>query len=389
MEQKPPDHPGEEAQRLLAILETIPNAIIVMDDDGNIETFNLASEPLFQFTAEEVIGQNIAILLPALFAPTDAQATAPPGPLVGGAGRELSARRKDGSSFPVELAIGEMNLSGKRLLVCALKDITVRVRAQEAAKEARDQLMQAEKMASLGGLVAGVAHEINTPVGIAVTAASHLRDEYQGLDAEFKAGALKRSTLNKFLDTCDHATRILETNLRRASELINSFKQIAVDRSAGRARFFGVRAYLEELLVSLRPALKKTPHQIHLSCPSDLKIFADPGSLSQVLTNLIMNSLTHAYEPGRAGHLRIAIEPDEAGIRLDYSDDGKGIPKDDLPRIFDPFFTTRRGDGGSGLGLHIVYNATKNNLAGSIRCTSKPGEGTRFQIRIPCPRETE
>ena len=176
----------------MAILETIPNAIITMDNDGSIETFNLAAEPMFQYTAEEVIGQNIQLLLPDLLPRDGARASLTHSPIFLESGSELTARRKDGSLFPVELAVGEMSLSGRPLLACVLKDITVRVQAQEAAKEAQDQLIQAEKLASLGGLVAGVAHEINTPIGIAVTASSHLRERYQELKTQYQEGALKR-----------------------------------------------------------------------------------------------------------------------------------------------------------------------------------------------------
>jgi len=377
---------AEEIERLLAILETIPNAIITMDSDGRIETFNLASEPMFQFTAEEVIGENIGLLIPDLLPQNSDEASAARAQVFHGSGAEWTAQRKDGSQFPVELAVGEMNLSGRRLLACVVKDITSRVQAEKAAKEAQDQLIQAEKLASLGGLVAGVAHEINTPVGIAVTASSHLRERYLELKTDYDAGSLKRSTLEQFLEVSDQATRILETNLRRASELIQSFKQIAVDQSAAQPRELLLRQYLDEVLLSLRPRLKKVAHRVHLECPADVRVFTEPGSIAQVLTNLVMNSLAHAYEPGEAGTIRIRVDTEEHGIRLVYSDDGMGIAEEALKNIFDPFFTTKRGRGGSGLGLHIVYNIVTNSLSGTIRCTSEPGRGTSFEIRIPCLR---
>jgi len=366
-----------------AIFEMLPDAVITTDAKGCIETFNLAAEPMFQVTAEEVAGESIQRLLPQIAAGAGKNRQAAARTLLGNGLPPRKARRKDGSSFPVELAVGEMNVCGRNLIAWVLKDITNRVQAEQQAQEARERLIQAEKMASLGSLVAGIAHEINTPLGISVTAASHLREHGETLLRSYREGGLKRSELESYFDQAAEASRILETNLRRASDLIRGFKQIAVDRSNNERRRFNVREFLAELLLSLRPRLKKTSHRIEVLCAADLVITSYPGALSQVLTNLVINSLVHGFAPQTAGTLCIRVEETERWVRLWYSDDGKGIPETLLHRVFEPFFTTRRGHGGSGLGLHIVYNLVTRALSGSIECTAREGQGTAFEISFP------
>jgi len=376
----PPQHDLQESlDRVTAILETIPNAIVSTDAAGRIEIFNLSAEPMFQYSAEEVIGQHISMLLPDLQSdqPIRVNDTV-----------VLTAVRRGGVSFPVEFSVGEMNLAGRKLLACVIRDISAQIRAEEEAAIARDQLLQAEKLASLGELVAGVAHEINTPVGIGVTAASHLREQLDRFLVEYRAGALKRPTLERFLDNCDQATRILNTNLRRAAELIQSFKQVAVDQSSSERRQIDVAEYLDELMLSLRPQLKGTRLQTRISCERNLRVTTYPGAIAELLTNLVMNSIVHAYQADDAGSLSIEITRDGRNLRLVYADDGRGIPEDSLPRIFDPFYTTRRGAGSSGLGLHIVYNLVKKTLQGSIQCTSAPQQGTSFTITFPAALES-
>jgi signal transduction histidine kinase len=179
------------------------------------------------------------------------------------------------------------------------------------------------------------------------------------------------------------ASRIILKNLQRAADLIHSFKQVAVDQSSGERRRFALRAYIDEVLLSLAPRLKKTPHRIEVDCDETLGVDTLPGARAQILTNLVSNSLLHAFPDGRAGLMRIECRAEGREIHLRFSDDGVGIAPANLPRIFDPFFTTRRGQGGSGLGLHIVYNLATQMLRGSIRVSSNPGAGTVFDLRFP------
>lgn len=257
-------------------------------------------------------------------------------------------------------------------------------------RQTQTDLIEAEKMASLGGLVAGIAHEINTPVGVGVTAISHLRSRTREVLAAIAGGTLKKKDLDAYMATADQSTEIIAANLTRASDLIRSFKQVAVDQSSLEVREVGLLDYADEVLLSLRPHLKRTSHTVVVEGDRDLRLATHPGALSQVLTNLVMNSLIHAYEPdGPPGTLRIAVERDGDRVVLTYSDDGKGMDEATRSRIFEPFFTTRRGDGGSGLGMHIVYNQVTGTLGGTIACDSEPGRGTRFVITLPCQREAQ
>jgi signal transduction histidine kinase len=249
-------------------------------------------------------------------------------------------------------------------------------------KQAEAQLIQTEKMAALGGLVAGIAHEINTPIGIGVTAASFLVEKTAHFTNSFHNGTMKRSELEKFLDMAQQSSQMTLTNLNRAAELIQSFKQIAVDQSSESKRVFNLKDYLEEILLQLRPKLKETRHQVEIQGDRHLKLNSYPGVFSQIVTNLVMNSLIHAYESVDQGHITLDFWQRRDQVTIEYADDGKGIPVEHLSKIFEPFFTTKRGQGGSGLGLHIVYNLVTRKLGGTIQCESKPGFGTRFVIRL-------
>lgn len=260
-------------------------------------------------------------------------------------------------------------------------------RAMEQLQETQAHLVQTEKLASLGSLVAGVAHEINTPVGVGVTAITHLIDSTQALRDEFSSGTLKRSSLDAFLTVTEESTRIILSNLNRALELVQSFKQVAVDQSSSERREFFVRDYLEEVLLSLGPELKKAGHLVEIKCDQKLRIDSYPGALARILTNLLMNSIAHAYDPGSVGHIVVSARAEGELLVLQYTDDGKGISKEHLMRIFDPFFTTQPGRGGSGLGLHIVYNLVTQSLNGRIQARSEPGSGVQFTIRFPMHAE--
>jgi signal transduction histidine kinase len=255
--------------------------------------------------------------------------------------------------------------------------------AVEDLRATQSQLVEAEKMAALGGLVAGVAHEINTPVGVGVTAASLLEDKTIAFREVYQRGNMKRSDLEKYLHTAEQSGSMLLKNLKRAAELIQSFKQVAVDQSSEERRKFKVKAYLKEILVSLRPRLKRTQHTIQINGDEDLTLDSFPGVFSQIVTNLVMNSLIHAYEPDEWGQITFYFEQEDGRLNFEYGDDGRGIPEENLSKIFEPFFTTGRGQGGSGLGLHIVYNLVTQKLDGTIRCESKVGVGTRFIIEVP------
>ena len=251
-------------------------------------------------------------------------------------------------------------------------------------KDAQETLVQAEKLASLGALVGGVAHEINTPVGIALSCASHLADSTLRLRTLFAADDIGVEDFERYLATATDTATLILANCERAANLIRSFKQVAVDRTSAERRRFNLAATIDETLVSLGPRIKQAGHRLAVTCPPALEADSYPGALSQVLTNFVMNSVIHGYDEGSAGTLSITVDqPDSHQIRLVYQDDGKGIAEEHKAHIFDPFFTTRRGSGGSGLGLHIVYNLVTGPLRGGLTVTSELGRGTSFTLTFP------
>jgi signal transduction histidine kinase len=261
--------------------------------------------------------------------------------------------------------------------------------ALTALQEAQTELVRQEKLASLGRLVAGVAHEINTPLGICVTATSHLVQELKLTREELANGEMTEDSLNSFLDIVDQSLRIMTTNTQRAAALVKSFKQVAVDQSSGDIRRFNLGAYVNEVLLSLQPKLKGKPVKVEVDCPNELLLESHPGAVSQILTNMVENSLVHGFEGGRAGRIGIRAARDGDTITLEYTDDGVGMDEDTLAKLFDPFFTTKRGTGGSGLGAHILYNLATGALGGSVRVDSAPGEGLRYCLKFPRSLRTE
>ncbi|XPV75692.1 MAG: response regulator [Desulfovibrio sp.] len=268
-------------------------------------------------------------------------------------------------------------------------EMRVEERASELKKsltdlqKAQEQLIVSEKMASLGNLVAGIAHEINTPIGLGVTAASFLNDKTRSIAKKYENNDLKRSDLEFYLNRAQESANSILTNLTRASELIQSFKQVSVDQTTGESRKIDIVKYIHEVLQSLKPRYKRTKHIISVHGPEKLIVKTTPGAIVQVLTNLVMNSLIHGFENIESGNITIECQQDGNALVLTYADDGIGMTREMSRRIFDPFFTTKRNQGGTGLGMHIVYNLITQKLNGTIDCSSTPGEGTSFIIRIP------
>ncbi len=255
--------------------------------------------------------------------------------------------------------------------------------ALESLKQTHNQLIQSEKTAALGGLVAGVAHEVNTPIGVSVTAASYLDEKNREIMELLESSKLKKVDMEKYINTTLETINILMINLERASKLVKSFKQVAVDQSTEGKRIFLIKDHINDVLLSLNPKIKKTKHKILFDCDDNLKIYASLGGLSQIITNLFMNSLIHAFEDKEEGIIFIHVLKEFDEIIIEYSDNGKGINENDIRKIYEPFFTTKRGNGGTGLGLNIVYNIVVNEYKGSIKCKSSPGNGATFIIRIP------
>jgi len=275
---------------------------------------------------------------------------------------------------------------GELALIVANRDLN---RSLEHLRQTQSQLVQAEKMAALGSLVAGISHEINTPLGIGVTSATALQEELHRLRREFDAGTMKRSTLERYLvhglEGCD----ILVRNLMRAAELIRSFKQVAVDQASDERRVFDLREYIDEVVLSLQPRFKGRRVQVLNRSQAGLRVDTHPGAIFQVLSNLLLNALQHGYEADDEGTILIAAQRVGDEVQIECIDDGRGIAPEIRDRIFEPFFTTRRGTGGSGLGLHIVFNLVVSTLNGSIQLVPGAGRGTTFRINFPLSLEQQ
>ncbi len=397
------------------ILRSLSEGVMVFDRDGRITGLNPGAARLFRMSGRDLQGTPVH----AHFAEApDGQNFALAPFLAEGAKNEgvtVWARPAKRRPFPVDVRISRADLGGTQAYTALIKDVTERARAEEevrrlntelesrvaqrtsALQEANQQLQDtlnrleatqqhlvtAEKMAALGELVAGVAHEINTPVGVAVTGASHFQKRSRELMRAFEAGSLRRADFESYLKLADESSTMLLNNLERAANLVQSFKQVAVDQSSEAPRRFKVVAYTHEVLLSLRPKLKKTQHAVHVEGPEDLEVDTFPGALSQIITNLVVNSLVHAFEHKPTGAMTFTYAERDGQLEMVYHDDGCGIPQESLGRIFDPFYTTRRGRGGSGLGLHILYNIVSAKLGGSVACESTVGVGTTFTIRFP------
>lgn len=257
----------------------------------------------------------------------------------------------------------------------------------EALSLALRELIEKEKLASLGSLVSGVSHEINTPLGVAVSAASYLESINSKVIQSLETGELTKSSLLSYFEKIEETANILNTNLSRAAMLIKSFKSIAVDQQLDERTNIALKAYIETILLSLKHEYKNKGHIIEVDCPADLVIKTYPGAISQILTNLVMNSLTHGFEGSTGGLIKISFFQEGKQLKWVYADNGLGMTEEILSKMYDPFFTTNRGGGGSGLGLNVIYNLVVGTLSGNIECTSALGEGTTFTITFDVSEE--
>ena len=329
---------------------------------------------------------------------------------------EWRYKRSDGEEWDASVHMMSFEHRGNLLIHFSLEDITQRKRDEESLRllnqelEARvsrrtgeladtnrelqatleslrrtqHELVQREKLASLGALVAGVAHELNTPLGNSITVCSALEDKIRNLDAEFTNGTMKRSTLAQIIDFLSNGFELLNRNIARATNLVAHFKQAAVDQTSDQRRVFELRQAVVDVVETIEPQFKKSPHRMEVEISEGIEMDSYPGSLGQVVVNLALNALLHGFSASMQGRVRILGRADGPDwIVLQVEDNGCGIPAENLGKVFDPFFTTRLGQGGSGLGLHIVYNIVVGTLGGSIQLDSRSGEGTFFSVRIP------
>jgi signal transduction histidine kinase len=256
--------------------------------------------------------------------------------------------------------------------------------ANEQIHQEQDRVVEAEKMASLGRMVAGFAHEVNTPVGVAVGAVSQANEVVEDIARLLQREEVTEEELNQQLGYLHETNELAMSNLRRAAALVQSFKRTAIDQSSEQEREYLLDELIDDVLYNLRPIFKRSQMTVMVNCPADLRLTGIPGALTQVLTNLCLNAHAHAFDDGTTpGNLRLDVVVNGAKVEISVADDGVGMDEISLKKAFEPFYTTRRNRGGSGLGLYIAYNLVTHKLGGSIVCASEPGQGVRFLICLP------
>ncbi|MGD0848561.1 PAS domain S-box protein [Bradyrhizobium sp.] len=391
-----------EGRRLLQqVIDTVPAVINVKDRQLRYVLMNRYMAGIFGIEPADAIGRTTSDLMSRY----GAQKADENDNRVLTAGRELGFYEEEYldsfgnlrhwlvNKLPLLDADGEVES-----IVSVALDIGERKRGEQEMRQAKDaaeaalrnlretqnSLIEAEKLAALGRLVAGVAHEVNNPVGISLTVASSLERKTALFANEVERGDLRRSSLNEFIETSRDASSQLVANLNRAAELITSFKQVAADRNYSDQRTFDLGDLTEQVVMSLRPGLRKHHLTLAVDCQPNLTMNSYPGPYGQVLTNLFLNAVAHAFPDGEPGSVDIKVrESGKDNVEIIFSDNGCGMSLDVRRRAFDPFFTTRRDQGGTGLGLHIVYSIVTNRLGGRLDLDSEPGGGTRIQIILP------
>jgi signal transduction histidine kinase len=252
----------------------------------------------------------------------------------------------------------------------------------ENLRNTQSQLIESEKLSSLGGMVAGVAHEINTPIGLCITTQSFIEDLFKDIKQRFENDSISEGNFTEFMMSMEESVDILRKNLERAAKLVKSFKLVSEDQTGEAARRFNLEEYLQEILSTLQPKFRMTQHVVNIRCAEEINIQSYPGALSQVITNLIMNSLLHGFTDINKGTITLAVEHQDNQVKILYADDGQGLTEEAQVKIFEPFFTTKRGYGGTGLGMHLVYNLVSQTLQGSIQL-QQVSQGCAFIITIP------
>ena len=302
---------------------------------------------------------------------------------------KVVARSPDGK--PLRMSGTHTDVTDQKILEEELNKAKKLLETELANKEsslqdlqnAQRQLVQAEKMASLGTLVAGVAHEINTPLGVALMCASHIIDETKKLTESFSGKQLKKSDLAQYIGVCDEASHTLLDNVQKSCSLIQSFKQLAYDQVTDEHRVVEIGKLLSDVALNLSPVWRKAGHSVAVICDTPIQVDSYPGALSQIFTNLIINSIDHAFDPDETGHITISAARVHRNVQIIYQDDGRGIPKDVSEKVFDPFFTTKRSSGNTGLGMHIIYNIVTGKLGGQIKLHDDTGRGVMISITFP------
>jgi PAS domain S-box-containing protein len=396
----------ESELRVRAVIDSANEAFIGIDADGIIFDWNRRAEIVFGWARDEALTRPVVELIippqyrqPHLAGMRRFLATGD-GPVLNRC-IEVSALHRDGHEFPVELSIWQIPHARCPIFGAFVRDITERKHADALLQQlneslerrveertldlrrAMDQIVESEKLASLGGIVAGVAHELTTPIGNMMLMASTMEERIVGLAGTANQGKLTKSALDAFLAESANAGKVIVRSAERASVLIESFKQIAVDQTSQRRRNFDLRELAADILNTLGTEMRHAHATSELRIPPDIEMNSFPGDLEQILTNLITNSLRHGFRDRGEGKITIGAHTDGEQVSIIYQDDGVGIAPELHRKVFEPFYTTRLGQGGSGLGMFIVHNLVHGPLKGEIRIDSQCGQGVKFTVIVP------
>lgn len=256
--------------------------------------------------------------------------------------------------------------------------------AQTQLKAAQIEIIQNEKLSTLGRMVSSISHEMGTPIGVANTAGSFLTDGTREIQFKIEQNTLKQSDLERFLEDSSEAGKLIQSNLKRASDLMLAFKEIAVDQISERSRYLNLKNYIDEITLSLKPAFKNRPIEIENNIAENISLDIEAGTLAQIITNLVNNSLIHGFDRAdQKGKIIFKCESHENSLTLSYEDNGNGISTNDQPHVFNQFFTTKKDEGGSGLGLYIINELVTKKLKGELELISAKGEGFKLLIQLP------
>ena len=401
----------KERDMMAAILWWIESIVVVIDLNGNVISFNRAAEKCSGYTVEEVsehpfweklipLSEQEAVKASILNVTTNSLPNENENHWVTKKGQDRLIHWYNSILTGVDGSIEYILCTGLDItkrkkaedqLQRAHTELELRVKERTEAlnqslttlKETQQELVRSERLAALGNMVAGIAHEINTPLGISVTEASFINDNTKDIIKMDQSETLDHSSFKEYLKNVSESSNSILNNLSRSANLIKNFKQVAVDQTIFEQRTFTLKEYINGVVLSLKPELRQTQHKISVECPDELFIDSHPGAFAQITTNLIKNSLLHGFNGVEKGDIKFKINSDNHHIIILYSDNGIGMDEITLKQVFDPFFTTKRNRGGTGLGMHIVYNLVTQKLNGDISCSSSVGKGVEFLIKVP------
>lgn len=372
------------------LAELLPEPLAVADRDGAVVAWNAALAALSGRQADEMVSRPLVDVLEEMlpgagaWLQAHAHGNAPASSeffQLGDAWLQLSLRPLEHREYLLhvcDVTTAERNATLER---------TVADREQQL-QDAQAELLAAQKDAAVARMVTGLAHELNTPVGVGLTAASHLQQQAASLGRAYADGLMRRSEFEEFLTRSQEASSIIVDNLQRAADLVSGMRQAAVDQVTDNKRLVPLKAYLADVLMSLGPRLRERHVAVDFRCPDDLALEVDPGALYRVVSNLVMNAVQHAFDGMLVGRISIDVAREGDRIALQVRDDGQGMTPEQIERIYEPFYTTARQRGGLGLGLHIVFSLVTRNFGGQITCHSTVGQGTSFRILLPVEAPT-